>query len=114
MTSLTREKLLALKPKVTKKEVEGVGTVWLKPLDELTRSRRIAAMYDDKGNIDKTSAEQRRAMLIIDHLCNEDGTPMFTKSDLQEILSLDGVSLDKIIDAILGFNDEYEGNALSE
>ena len=114
MTSLTREKLLALKPSVKKIEVDGVGTMFVKSLDELTRSRRIAEMYDDKGKLDRTVSEQRRARIIIDQVCEEDGTPMFTNADLKEILKLDGISLDKIIDAVLGFNEEFEGNVPSE
>lgn len=106
--------MLALKPSVKKLEVEGFGTVWVKSLDELTRSRRFAAMYNDKGEIDKTVGEQRRARIIIDQVCDEDGKPMFSNSDLPELLKLDGISLDKLIDAILGFNEEYEGNAPSE
>lgn len=114
MTSLTREKLLALKPTVKQVEVKGIGTMWVKSLDELTRSRRIAAMYDEKGKVDKNTSEQRRAQLIIDQVCNEDGSPMFTKSDLKDILKLDGISLDNIVEAVLGFNEEFEGNALGE
>ena len=114
MTSLTREKLLALKPTVKQVEVKGIGTMWVKSLDELTRSRRIAAMYDEKGKLDKNTSEQRRAQIIIDQVCNEDGSPMFSKSDLKDILKLDGISLDNIVEAVLGFNEEFEGNALGE
>lgn len=114
MTSLTREKLLALKPTVKKVEVEGIGTMWVKSLDELTRSRRIASMYDEKGKLDKNTSEQRRAQIIIDQVCNEDGSPMFSKSDLKDILKLDGISLDNIVEAVLGFNEEFEGNVLGE
>lgn len=114
MKSLTRESLLALKPTVRKVEIEGVGTMWVKSLDELTRSRRISSMYDDKGNLDKKQAEERRARIIIDQMCDEDGKPLFTSGDLKEILKLDGISLDKIIDAIMGFNEDFEGNAISE
>ncbi len=114
MTSLTREKLFSLKPEIKKLEVEGFGVVWVKSLDELTRSRRFAAMYNDKGEIDKNVGEQRRARIIIDQVCDEDGKPMFSNSDLPELLKLDGISLDGLINAILGFNEDYEGNVLSE
>ena len=105
---------MALKPTVKQVEVKGIGTMWVKSLDELTRSRRIAAMYDEKGKLDKNTSEQRRAQIIIDQVCNEDGSPMFSKSDLKDILKLDGISLDNIVEAVLGFNEEFEGNALGE
>jgi hypothetical protein len=114
MKSLTRDMLLALKPTVKKLEVEGFGIVWVKSLDELTRSRRAAAMYNEKGELDRTVFEQRRGRVIIDQVCDEDGKPLFSNSDLPELLKLDGISLDKLFDAILEFNEAHEGNVPSE
>ena len=55
MTSLTREKLLSLKPTPKEVEVEGFGIVFLKPLTELLRSRRLSELFDEKGKSDKTT-----------------------------------------------------------
>lgn len=114
MSSLTKEKLLALKPTVKKVDIPALGYVYVKSLNELTRSRRISEMFDDKGRPNKKAQEERRARLIIDQICDKNGDPMFTSADLEDILKLDGLSLDAIINAILGFNEDLEGNALSE
>lgn len=114
MSSLTKEKLLALKPAVKKVNIPNLGDVYVKSLNELTRSRRISEMYDEKGKPNRKAQEERRARLIIDQLCDKSGSPMFTSADLEDILKLDGLSLDSIVNAILGFNEDLEGNALSE
>ena len=108
MTSLTREKLFALKPEPKKIEVEGIGEVYIKPLTELLRSRRLAELFDEKGKSDKATQEKRRANMIIDQVCDEKGEQMFKSSDLKEILELDGAKLDTLVHAILDFNTEDE------
>ena len=64
MTSLTRELLLALKPEVQKFEVEHLGTVFIKPLTELARSRRMTEAYgkdamDAVKKIDELSGSKK-------------------------------------------------------
>jgi len=108
MTSLTREKLLSLKPTPKEVEVEGFGIVFLKPLTELLRSRRLSELFDEKGKSDKTTQEKRRANMIIDQVCDKDGNPMFTQADLKDILELDGAKLDELVHSILDFNTEDE------
>lgn len=108
MTSLTRDKLFALKPEPKKHEVEGFGVVYIKPLTELMRSRRLAELFDEKGKSDKATQEKRRANMIIDQVCDENGKPLFEPSDLKQILELDGAKLDELVHAILDFNTEDE------
>lgn len=108
MTSLTRELLLALKPVAKKVEVEGLGVVYIKPLTELLRSRRLAELFDEKGKSDKATQEKRRANMIIDQVCDETGEPLFNPSDLKDILELDGAKLDSLVHAILDFNTDDE------
>ena len=108
MTSLTREKLLALKPAPKEIEVEGLGKVFIKPLTELLRSRRLAELFDEKGKSDKATQEKRRANMIIDQVCDKDGQAMFTQADLKDILELDGAKLDELVHAILDFNTDDE------
>jgi len=110
MTSLTREALLALKPEPRQIEVEDFGVVFIKPLTELVRSRRLAELFDEKGKQDKATKEKRRANMIIDQVCDEKGEPLFSQSDLNQILELDGAKLDKIVFAILDFNSEVKRN----
>lgn len=104
MTSLTRDKLFALKPEPKKHEVKGFGVVYIKPLTELMRSRRISEVVDEKGNPDKSTQEKRRANSIIDQVCDENGKPLFEPSDLKQILELDGAKLDELCHAIHEFN----------
>jgi hypothetical protein len=108
MTSLTRELLFALKPEAKKVEVEGLGVVYIKPLTELLRSRRLAELFDEKGKSDKATQEKRRANMIIDQVCDEKGEPLFNASDLKDILELDGAKLDSLVHAILDFNTDDE------
>lgn len=108
MTSLTRELLFALKPEAKKVEVEGLGVVYIKPLTELLRSRRLAELFDEKGKSDKATQEKRRANMIIDQVCDETGEPLFNPSDLKDILELDGAKLDILVHAILDFNTDDE------
>jgi len=108
MTSLTRDKLFALKPKAQKHEIEGFGTVYIKPLTELMRSRRMSEIVNEKGKPDKSTQEKRRANMIIDQICDEKGDPMFEPADIKEILELDGAKLDTLVHAIFDFNAEDE------
>ena len=108
MTSLTRDSLFALKPEPKKVEVEGFGVVYIKPLTELLRSRRLAELFDEKGKSDKATQEKRRANMIIDQVCNEKGEALFSQSDLKDILELDGAKLDTLVHAILDFNTDDE------
>lgn len=108
MTSLTREKLLALKPAPKEIEVEGLGKVFIKPLTELLRARRLSEMYDEKSKINKSAFEKRRANQIIDQVCDEKGDPLFSHDDLRNILELDASSLDSLCNKIDEINESLE------
>jgi hypothetical protein len=108
MTSLTREALLALKPAPKEIEVEGLGKVFIKPLTELLRARRLSEMYDEKSKINKSAFEKRRANQIIDQVCDEKGDPLFSQDDLRNILELDASSLDSLCNKIDEINESLE------
>jgi predicted lipoprotein len=114
--SLTKSKLLALKPKAVKLEVKGLGEIWVKPLNELLRSRRLTELFGGKdGSQDPKVAERRRAQMIVDQLCeDESGSSMFSQAEINDILQLDSIQLDALCDAIFNFNEEQEKNALAE
>ena len=108
MTSLTKELLLALKPEAKKVEVEGLGVVYIKPLTELLRSRRMTEAYGKDGKLCQDYKQKMRAKMIVDQLCDEKGECLFTDSDLNDVLNLDGLKLDKLCDAIHDFNEKHE------
>jgi predicted lipoprotein len=116
MTSLTKASLLALKPKASKVEVKGLGEIWLKPLTELLRSRRLTELFGGKdGAQDPKVAERRRAQMIVDQLCEgESGEAMFSQAEINDILQLDSLQLDALCDAIYNYNEEQEKNVLAE
>ena len=108
MTSLTKELLLALKPEAKKVEVEGLGVVYIKPLTELLRSRRMTEAYGKDGKLCQDYKQKMRAKMIVDQLCDEKGEPLFTDADLNDVLNLEGAKLDKLCDAIHDFNEKPE------
>lgn len=110
-TTLTREKLLAAAaPSYTTVEVAGFGVIGLRSQSELQRSRRIAALFDDAGNLRDDSKQLRRVYMIIDQVMASEKTPLFTDADALELGSLDGEKLDPLIAAIVEFNGDDEGN----
>lgn len=101
MTSLTKEALLsACKLDVTSHDVEGWGRVHVKTMTELQRSTRIADMFNDKGNLKPEARVRQRVNVIIDHLCDEKGKPLFTEGDAKDLLALDAAKLDSLVEAI--------------
>jgi len=112
MTSLTKKALFdSCTPDVTEHQVEGWGTVYLKTLTELQRSTRIASMFDDKGEVKPESRIRQRVNLLIDHLCDKSGKPLFNEGDAKDLLKLDAVKLDALIEKLsVILEDSEEGN----
>lgn len=110
--SLTKATLLK-KAAISKPEVLGEffgDTVYVKPVSELQRSRRMAQMYDMKKEKMRTDALQRaRCLTIVDHLCDEEGNALFTEKDINDIMALDAMKLDVLIGAIEDWADRREG-----
>ena len=114
-TSLTKQLLLDhCKIEVKEVNIEGMGVLHVKPTSELQRSKRIADMFDSKGNLTSESKQRRRVNLIIDHLCDQDGNAMFNEGDAKDLLALDGSKLDPFIEAVMLINGELEGNDQAE
>lgn len=108
--SLTRDMFLTeLVIKPVQVEVGGV-VMYVKPATELQRSKRAAAMFDNDGNLNTQYLEKRRVLSIIDHLCDENGDPLFTEKDLKSLQALDSVQIDPYFQAIETVIGEHEGN----
>ncbi len=108
--SLTREMFLeTLVIKPTKVELDGV-TLYLKPISELKRSQRAAMMITKAGEIDKKYMERRRLYSLIDHLCDENGEPLFTEKDISSLQELDSIQIDPYFKAVMQFTGEDQGN----
>lgn len=108
--SLTRElflKELVIKP--IEVDVNGV-TIYVRPASELKRSQRAAQMFDKKGEMDQRYLEKRRVLALIDHLCDENGEPLFTEKDTKDLQELDSFQIDPYFQAIDVALGEESGN----
>jgi hypothetical protein len=115
MTSLTKEALLAnCKLDITCHDVEGWGKVYVKTMTELQRSKRIADMFNDKGDVKPEARIRQRVNVIIDHLCDEKGKPLFTEGDAKDLLALDAVKLDSLVEKLNELIMSEEGNEQAE
>ncbi len=115
MTSLTKQALFDhCKIEVKEVNIEGLGILHVKPSSELQRSKRIADMFDKNGNLTNESKQRRRVNMIIDHVCDKDGNPMFTEGDAKDLLALDGTKLDAFVEAVMLITGELEGNDEAE
>ena len=103
--TLTRESLLAMKPEATKVEVEGFGTVYMKPLTEFQRSKRLADLYGENNDKQEDAKLKFRINLIIDQVCDERCKPLFNEGDAKDLLAIEGSKLDALVNAISDFND---------
>jgi hypothetical protein len=90
-------------------------TVYVKPVSELQRSRRMSAMYDAKKEQLRPDALQRsRCLTLVDHLCDEDGNNLFTEKDVNDIMQLDAMKVDLLINAIEEWADKREKKQLGK
>ncbi len=81
--------------------------VYVKSVSELQRSRRISSLYDAKKDCMRPDAMQRsRCLTVVDHVCDKEGTPLFTDKDVNDLMGLDALKLDLLIKAI----EEWVGN----
>lgn len=97
--SLTKKNLLAelciSKPEKLKEKVFGLD-VWIKPVSEFQRSRRLAALMGKKGEIDPAAMRKARCFTLIDHLCNEKGEAIFGEKDINDLMEVDALKLDVV------------------
>jgi uncharacterized protein (DUF2164 family) len=105
--TLTKKSLLAETPKPTAVECEGRGTIYVKPLTEFQRSKRLAALWSDKDATSEDARMKMRVHVIVDQLCDEMGKNLFNEGDVKDLLALESSKLDSIVEAISSFNDEY-------
>ena len=114
--TLTKKSLLAETPRPTAVECEGRGTIYVKPLTEFQRSKRLADLWNDKGDKAEDAKLKLRVNMIVDQLCDEKGKNLFNEGDVKDLLALESSSLDSLVDAISDFNDKYssEKNGTAE
>lgn len=97
--------------KVVPKAIEVNGmTMHVRPITEVKRSSRAANAMDDAGNFKKEYLERRRVYAIIDHVCDENGTPLFTDKDIKALLDLDSQRLDAFYIAVADYAEGEMGN----
>lgn len=90
-------------------EIAGLGKIRIRSLTELERSRIEASVRDKKGQLSGTKLVDLKCQLIVETLVDEQGNPLFTKSDIERIRQQDSKITNEIADAInkhVGFSDE--------
>ena len=109
-TTLTRERLLAhAKPSAAQRvELQDLGTVWIRPRNEVLRIRRIVQYQSSNGTSTTDRKSYYRVDMMIDQLVDEAGEPIFQESDRRELAELDGRKLDPVIAAIEEYNGDDE------
>jgi hypothetical protein len=110
--SLTKKTLLSelACSKAEKLPVKLFGhEVWVKPVSEFQRSRRIAKLYGKGGQISEEVMANARLFTIIDHLCNKDGEPFFNEQDVDELSQLDSLAIDVLVNAIEEWSSKRAG-----
>ena len=89
--------------------------LYVKPISELQRSRRMAAMYDSKKEMIRPEAMQRaRALTIIDHICDENGDSIFTDKDINDVMTMESHKVDLITSAIEAWLGKREKKLLGK
>ncbi len=89
--------------------------LYVKPVSELQRSRRMAAMYDSKKEQIRPEAMQRaRCLTIIDHICDKDGESVFNDKDINDVMTMDSHKVDIITSAIEGWQAKREKKLLGK
>ena len=110
--SLTKKTLLAelacSKPERLGEKMFGYD-IYVKPVSEFQRSRRLASMVGKDGEVDKNAIRKARVYTLIDHLCDKDGTGLFKDSDVNDLLELDALKLDVLNHAIEQWVTSREG-----
>jgi len=83
--------------------------VWVRPVSEFQRSRRVASMTDNQGNIKKDVMATARLHVVIDHICDKNGEPLFTDKDMKELSGLDALKLDSLLKQVETWQASREG-----
>lgn len=84
--------------------------VWVRPVSEFQRSRRLANLYSKSGEISKDALTRARLFTVVDHLCDNNGEPVFDENDINDLQQLDALKLDILVSAIEEWSNEREGN----
>jgi len=115
MMSLTKKQLLdelvCTKPEKLPKKVFGQDA-WVKPVSEFQRSRRLASLYGKDGQVSREALRKARLYTVIDHLCDQNGEPLFQESDLKELMEFDALKIDVIVSVIEEWVTAREGKIL--
>ena len=84
--------------------------VFVKPMSELKRSRRLAGMFDDDGKLKPAYLERARVYAITDHVCDEEGNNLYSDKDVPDLLNLSCEKIEPLHEAIKDWIEGNEGN----
>lgn len=90
-------------------EIEGLGNVRIRSMTELERSRLEASIRDKKGNLSSSRMVDLKCRMIVDSVVDENGNPLFTNRDIDQIRQQDSKVTNALVDAIqkhCGWSDE--------
>ena len=115
--SLTKKTLLAelacSKPEKLPEQLFG-HDVYVRPVSEFQRSRRVAYLHDNEGKFAKDAVRKARMYTVIDHLCDAKGESLFDEKDMKDLLEMDALKLDVLINAIEDWVSKREGKIKGE
>ena len=115
--SLTKKILLAelacSKPEKLPEKFAG-HDVWVKPVSEFQRSRRIAALTGKDGELDREAVKVARLYTIIDYVCDSEGEPLFKEKDLADLRKVDALKLDLLLAQVEEWVGQREGKLRGE
>lgn len=83
MTTITRSDILGTigKRRIAKEEIDGIGVAYVRSITEGER-----AAIEDATRQDPKRA---RVLLIVSSLCDEEGTPLLGKNDIDALMEAD-------------------------
>lgn len=90
-------------------QIEGLGSVRLRSLTELERSRIEASIRDKKGQVSSAKMLDLKCRLIVETVVDAQGNQVFKNSDIEKIRQQDSKVTNALSDAInahVGITDE--------
>lgn len=111
---VTRDCLLnadTQRKRYTDAEIDGLGKVRIRSLDDREYMRLQSAVMKPDGTIDKVAAQTSNARWIVACVVDGEGNPIFTEGDVREIRERDAALTQRLADACKAHVErDLEGN----
>jgi hypothetical protein len=107
-TTITKETFAKkAKQRYEEVEIDGWGTIGIRSVSSLRASQRASRLFSlETGELIREQADLQSFHRIIDQICVDPDTPLFTEADIEFLQDLDESRLAPIKRAISEFNGE--------